>query len=51
MGTGHIFFVPINDVVMISLGISSITYLAACFVGNYAKKKVLLQPYPIGLLS
>jgi rod shape-determining protein MreD len=41
MGTGHIFFAGlINDVVMgFPLGISSISYLAVCFVGNYVRNK------------
>ena len=41
MGTGHIFFAGlINDVVMgFPLGISSLSYLAVCFVGNYVRNK------------
>ena len=41
MGTGHIFFVGlINDVVMgFPLGISSLSYLVVCFVGNYVRNK------------
>ena len=41
MGTGHIFFAGlINDVVMgFPLGISSLSYLVVCFVGNYVRNK------------
>ena len=41
MGTGHIFFAGmINDVVMgFPLGISSLSYLVVCFVGNYIRNK------------
>ena len=41
MGTGHIFLAGfINDVVMgFPLGISSLSYLAVCFVGNYVRNK------------
>ena len=41
MGTGHIFFAGlINDVVMgFPLGISSLSYLIVCFVGNYVRNK------------
>ena len=41
MGTGHIFVAGlINDVVMgFPLGISSLSYLAVCFVGNYVRNK------------
>ena len=41
MGTGHIFFAGlINDVVMgFPLGISSLSYLVICFVGNYVRNK------------
>ena len=41
MGTGHIFLVGlINDVVMgFPLGISSLSYLVVCFVGNYVRNK------------
>ena len=41
MGTGHIFVAGmINDVVMGSpLGISSLSYLVVCFVGNYVRNK------------
>ena len=41
MGTEHIFFAGlINDVVMgFPLGISSLSYLVACFVGNYVRNK------------
>ena len=41
MGTGHIFSAGlINDVVMgFPLGISSLSYLAVCFVGNYVRNK------------
>ena len=41
MGTGHIFLAGlINDVVMgFPLGISSLSYLVVCFVGNYVRNK------------
>ena len=41
MGPGHIFLAGlINDVVMgFPLGISSLSYLAVCFVGNYVRNK------------
>ena len=41
MGTGHIFVAGlINDVVMgFPLGISSLSYLVVCFVGNYVRNK------------
>ena len=41
MGTGHIFFAGlINDVVMgFPIGISSLSYLVICFVGNYVRNK------------
>ena len=41
MGPGHIFFAGfINDVVMgFPLGISSLSYLVVCFVGNYVRNK------------
>ena len=41
MGPGHIFLVGlINDVVMgFPLGISSLSYLVVCFVGNYVRNK------------
>tara|TARA_E500000178_G_scaffold342205_1_gene387087 strand:+ start:47 stop:388 length:342 start_codon:yes stop_codon:yes gene_type:complete len=41
MGPGHIFLAGlINDVVMgFPLGISSLSYLLVCFVGNYARNK------------
>ena len=41
MGTGHIFVAGlINDVVMgFPLGISSLSYLIVCFVGNYVRNK------------
>ena len=41
MGAGHIFFVGlINDVIMsFPLGISSLSYLVVCFVGNYVRNK------------
>ena len=41
MGTGHIFVAGmINDVVMgLPLGISSLSYLVVCFVGNYVRNK------------
>ena len=41
MGTGHIFLAGLfNDVVMgFPLGISSLSYLIVCFVGNYVKNK------------
>mgnify|MGYP001238674064 CR=1 FL=1 len=41
MGTGHIFLAGLfNDVVMgFPLGISSLSYLVVCFVGNYVKNK------------
>ena len=41
MGTGHIFSAGlINDVVMgFPLGISSLSYLLVCFVGNYVRNK------------
>ena len=41
MGTGHIFVAGlINDVVMgFPLGISSLSYLLVCFVGNYVRNK------------
>ena len=41
MGTGHIFVAGlINDVVMgFPLGISSLSYLVICFVGNYVRNK------------
>tara|TARA_B100000963_G_C22412515_1_gene573879 strand:- start:258 stop:770 length:513 start_codon:yes stop_codon:yes gene_type:complete len=41
MGTGHIFIVGlINDVVMgFPLGISSLSYLVVCLVGNYIRNK------------
>ena len=41
MGTGHIFLAGlINDVVMgFPLGISSLSYLVICFVGNYVRNK------------
>ena len=42
MGTGHIFLQVglINDVVMgFPLGISSLSYLLVCFVGNYVRNK------------
>ena len=41
MGTGHIFSAGlINDVVMgFPLGISSLSYLVVCFVGNYVRNK------------
>jgi len=41
MGSGHIFLAGlINDVVMgFPLGISSLSYLVVCFVGNYVKNK------------
>ena len=41
MGTGHIFVTGlINDVVMgYPLGISSLSYLVVCFVGNYVRNK------------
>ena len=41
MGTGHVFVAGlINDVVMgFPLGISSLSYLVVCFVGNSIRKK------------
>ena len=41
MGPGHIFLAGlINDVVMgFPLGISSLSYLVVCFVGNYVRNK------------
>ena len=41
MGTGHIFLAGLfNDVVMgFPLGISSLSYLVVCFVGNYVRNK------------
>ena len=41
MSTGHIFVAGlINDVVMgFPLGISSLSYLLVCFVGNYVRNK------------
>ena len=41
MGTGHIFLAGlVNDVVMgFPLGISSLSYLVVCFVGNYIRNK------------
>ena len=41
MGTGHIFVTGmINDVVMgFPLGLSSLSYLVVCFVGNYVRNK------------
>ena len=41
MGAGHVFFAGlINDVVMgFPLGISSLSYLVICFVGNYVRNK------------
>ena len=41
MGTGHVFVAGlINDVVMgFPLGISSLSYLVICFVGNYVRNK------------
>ena len=41
MGIGHIFVAGlINDVVMgFPLGISSLSYLLVCFVGNYVRNK------------
>ena len=41
MGTGHIFVAGlVNDVVMgFPLGISSLSYLVVCFVGNYVRNK------------
>ena len=41
MGSGHIFLAGlINDVVMgFPLGISSLSYLVVCFVGNYVRNK------------
>jgi len=41
MSTGHIFVAGlINDVVMgFPLGISSLSYLIVCFVGNYVRNK------------
>ena len=41
MGTGHVFVAGlINDVVMgFPLGISSLSYLVVCFVGNYIRNK------------
>ena len=41
MGPGHIFLAGlINDVVMgFPLGISSLSYLLVCFVGNYVRNK------------
>ena len=41
MGTGHIFVAGLlNDVVMgFPLGISSLSYLLVCFVGNYVRNK------------
>ena len=41
MGTGHVFVAGlINDVVMgFPLGISSLSYLVVCFVGNYVRNK------------
>ena len=41
MGPGHIFLAGlINDVVMgFPLGISSLSYLVICFVGNYVRNK------------
>jgi len=41
MGTGHVFVAGlINDVVMgFPLGISSLSYLLVCFVGNYVRNK------------
>jgi len=41
MSTGHIFVAGlINDVVMgFPLGISSLSYLVVCFVGNYVRNK------------
>ena len=41
MGTGHIFIAGlINDVVMgFPLGISSLSYLVVCLVGNYIRNK------------
>ena len=41
MGAGHIFVVGlINDVIMsFPLGISSLSYLVVCFVGNYVRNK------------
>ena len=43
MGTGHIFSAGlINDVVMgFPLGISSLSYLVVCFVGNYVRHYAL----------
>ena len=41
LGSGHIFFAGLlNDVVMgFPLGISSLSYLVVCFVGNYVRNK------------
>ena len=41
LGSGHIFLAGlINDVVMgFPLGISSLSYLVVCFVGNYVRNK------------
>ena len=41
MGPGHIFLAGlINDVVMgFPLGVSSLSYLVVCFVGNYVRNK------------
>ena len=41
MSTGHVFVAGlINDVVMgFPLGISSLSYLVVCFVGNYVRNK------------
>ena len=41
MGAGHIFIAGlINDVIMsFPLGISSLSYLVVCFVGNYVRNK------------
>ena len=41
MGAGHIFLVGlINDVIMsFPLGVSSLSYLMICFVGNYVRNK------------
>ena len=41
MGPGHIFLAGlINDVIMsFPLGISSLSYLVICFVGNYVRNK------------
>ena len=50
MGPGHIFLAGlINDVVMgFPLGISSLSYLVVCFVGNYAVSYTHLRAHETG---